>query len=231
MSDTPEKARIPKAGGPSQLSKEDERGPAGWSDAEVVRRVRAGESDAFRVLVDRYQGRALGLARRVLRDEDAARDAVQEAFLKAYRSLGKFEGRAKFYTWFYRLVMNQCLDMKRRARPERFAEFEDADPLEVAAGQMAPPEVAGVAFEPAAETLRGELREQIAKAVALLPEGPRDTLVMREVDGLSYAEIAKALGIPKGTVMSRLHYARKQVKATLLAAGISPGTVAPEEGE
>ncbi|NNL86651.1 MAG: sigma-70 family RNA polymerase sigma factor [Myxococcales bacterium] len=191
------------------------------SDAEVVSRVRSGETDAFRLLVERYQARALGLARRVLRDDDAAKDAVQEAFLKAYRSLAKFEGRAKFYTWFYRLVLNQCLDMKRRAKPERFAEFEDADPLEVAAGQVPQPEVAGVAYEPAAEAMRGELRQHIAKAIAQLPDGPRKTLVMREVDGLSYAEIAKALDVPKGTVMSRLHYARKQVKTMLIAAGVS----------
>ena len=199
----------------------DDIGNDGLSDAEVVLRVRSGESDVFRLLVERYQARALGLARRVLRDDDAARDAVQEAFLKAYRSLAKFEGRAKFYTWFYRLVLNQCLDMKRRAKPERFAEFEDADPLEVAAGQVPQPEVAGVAYEPAAEALRGELRQHIAKAIAQLPDGPRETLVMREVDGLSYAEIAKALRIPKGTVMSRLHYARKQVKTMLIAAGVS----------
>jgi RNA polymerase sigma-70 factor (ECF subfamily) len=199
----------------------DDIGNDGLSDAEVVSRVLSGDSDAFRLLVERYQARALGLARRVLRDDDAARDAVQEAFLKAYRSLAKFEGRAKFYTWFYRLVLNQCLDMKRRAKPERFAEFEDADPLEVAAGQVPQPEVAGVAYEPAAEALRGELRQHIAKAIAQLPDGPRETLVMREVDGLSYAEIAKALRIPKGTVMSRLHYARKQVKTMLIAAGVS----------
>lgn len=198
-----------------------ETGKDGLSDAEVVSRVRSGETDAFRLLVERYQARALGLARRVLRDDDAAKDAVQEAFLKAYRSLAKFEGRAKFYTWFYRLVLNQCLDMKRRAKPERFAEFEDADPLEVAAGQVPQPEVAGVAYEPAAEAMRGELRQHIAKAIAQLPDGPRKTLVMREVDGLSYAEIAKALDVPKGTVMSRLHYARKQVKTMLIAAGVS----------
>jgi len=100
------------------------------SDEEAIRRVLAGDRDAFAVLVERYQGRAFRLAQRVLRSEEAARDAVQDAFLKAYSSLSRFQGRSSFYTWFYRLVMNQCLDARRRDKASRQVEFEEGGAAE-----------------------------------------------------------------------------------------------------
>jgi RNA polymerase sigma-70 factor (ECF subfamily) len=172
------------------------------------------------VLVERHQGRAYRLARRVLRDEEGARDAVQEAFLKAYASLDRFQGRSGFYTWLYRLVLNQCLDALRRRLSERRADWEEDDPIEKAAADT--PEVTGVVFQPAAEAMRGELREKLAAAIATLPASSRETLLLREVDGLSYAEIARAQGIPKGTVMSRLHYARQRLQQVLAEAGVTP---------
>ncbi len=197
-------------------------------DAAVVERARAGDHEAFRVLVERYQGRLFRLALRVLRDEEQARDAVQDAFLKVYRSLDRFEGRSSFYTWVYRLVMNQCLDARRRDRSDRHVEFEDERSGEL--GQGAP----GGPPEPAAELLRGELRGQMQRAIAALPEDARRTFLLREVDGLSYAEIARSLRIPKGTVMSRLHYARRRLRAALLEAGIEQpagGSLGAEEIE
>jgi RNA polymerase sigma-70 factor (ECF subfamily) len=193
----------------------------GSSDEEAIRRVLAGDSDAFAVLVERYQGRAFRLALRVLRDEDSARDAVQDAFLKAYSALSRFQGRSSFFTWFYRLVMNQCLDMKRRDKSDRHVEWEDGGMGENGSRSLLPPEVAGVRFAPAASLMRQQLREQLTEAIGLLPDGPRETLILREVDGLSYAEIAEAQRIPKGTVMSRLHYARKQLQAYLIEMGIT----------
>jgi len=204
------------------------------SDAEAIARARAGDHEGFRILVDRYQARAFRLARRVLRDEETARDAVQEALLKAYASLDRFEGRSSFYTWLYRLVMNQCLDLKRRDRSGRHVDWDDGDPVEAAGALQPPPEVSGVRFAPAADVMRKELRELISEAIEQLPGDARQTLLMREVDGLSYAEIAKAQGIPKGTVMSRLHYARRQVRELLIEAGVErPGgpASAGEEGE
>ena len=198
---------------------------AGPSDAEIVERARKGDHDAFRVLVERYQGRVYALALRVLRDEERARDAVQEGFLKAYTALSKFEGRSSFYTWLYRLVMNQCLDMKRRDRSDREVEWDETrsvDPAgsptaEALAGQGAGNPGPAVALE------RSELRKRVAEAIEQLPLEARETLLLREVDGLSYAEIAKALQIPKGTVMSRLHYARKRVQQLLVEAGVGIG--------
>jgi len=189
------------------------------SDDEVIDAIRAGDRDAFRVLVERYQGRAFRLALRILRDEDAARDAVQEALVKAYNNLAKFEKRSAFFTWLYRLVKNQCLDMLRRDRSSRALEWEEGSLAEAEASADATPQVAGVSFAPATETLRGQLREQIDAAIAKLPEAARETLILREVEGLSYQEIAEAQGIPKGTVMSRLFYARKQMQKLLIESG------------
>ena len=188
----------------------------GPSDEDAIRRAQAGDPDAYRVLVERYQGRAFRLALRVLKDEDAAQDAVQEAFLKAWNALPKFEGRARFFTWLYRLVMNQCLDQKRRDKSDRHTAYEEGGVVEAELSEVPPPEVEGVGFAaPAAEVARKELRARLAEAIEKLPDNARETLLLREVEGLSYAEIATTLDIPKGTVMSRLHYARKQLQGWL----------------
>ena len=175
--------------------------------------------------MERYQDRVFRLALRVLRDEEQARDAVQDAFLKVYQSLRRFDGHSSFYTWVYRLVLNLCLDLKRRDRSGREVEWDDARELEGVASEL-PASFEGGADAPADAVLRKELRRQIAAAIDGLPEVARETLVLREVDGLSYAEIAETLGIPKGTVMSRLHYARKRVQEALVEAGaadVGPG--------
>lgn len=195
--------------------------------------MRAGERDAYRVLVERYQGRAYRLALRMLRSEEAARDAVQEAFVKAYRALPRFQGRSRFYTWLYRMVVNQCLDARRRERSDRHVPFEEAGGPHGEGPEAPSPEVHGRPQGPAAGAMRKELRERIAAAVEALPESARETFLLREVDGLSYAEIARSQGIPKGTVMSRLHNARQRLRETLLAAGVeAPGAAAgaPESG-
>lgn len=207
----------------------------GPSDLEVIQRVRNGEREAFRLLVERYQGRAYRLALRVLRDEEAARDAVQDAFVKAYSALARFEGRSSFFTWLYRLVMNQCLDAKRRDKSGREVAFEEGGGIELASESSLPlvPEVDGVSFAPAATLMRKELLAHLTRAVEQLPPAARETLLLREVEGLSYAEIATALAIPKGTVMSRLHYARKQVQRLLVEAGVAEAeseTFEPPEG-
>ncbi len=191
---------------------------SGPTDAEVVEKAREGDHDAFRVLVERYQGRAFGLALRVLRNEDDARDAVQDAFLKAYGSLDRFQGRSSFYTWLYRIVMNQCLDRKRRDKSGREVEWNDeaASSQSPAAGALA---AGGAPVAPDEAVERGELRAAVAEAIAELPEDARRTIELREIDGLTYREISEALGIAKGTVMSRLHYARRKLQQTLASAG------------
>ena len=181
-------------------------------------RAREGDHEAFGVLVVRYQERVYRLALRVLRDEEQARDAAQDAFLKAYEALRRFEGRSSFYTWMYRLVYNLCLDMRRRDRSKQHVKWEDGH-AEAASSFESPPS-AGTQPEEALE--RAELRRNLASAIDVLPEDARQTLLLREVDGMSYAEIAETMGIPKGTVMSRLHNARRRVQQVLLEAGVGP---------
>ena len=195
------------------------------SDRDAVARAREGDQEAFRVLVDRYQGRAHRLALRVLRDEEQARDAVQDAFLKVHSNLGRFENRSSFYTWLYRLVMNVCLDAKRRDRSSRFVDTPELGDLERVATRESMPaseqkwrsheESPDDAFD------RAQLRDAVARAITALPDASRETLILREVEGLSYSEIAEALDIPKGTVMSRLHYARRRVQELLREAGMA----------
>jgi RNA polymerase sigma-70 factor (ECF subfamily) len=196
-------------------------------DAEVVARAREGDHAAFRVLVERYEGRVFRMAVRVLRDEEQARDAVQDAFIKAYGSLDRFEGRSGFYTWLYRIVMNQCLDRKRRDKSDREVEWKDE--VESLPMDGVPPLVGDPApGGPEVQVGRLELRKLVASAIEALPEDARRTIQLREIDGLSYKEIAEALGIPKGTVMSRLHYARQRLQELLRAAGVDP--LAADEG-
>ena len=195
------------------------------SDRDAVARAREGDQEAFRVLVERYQGRAHRLALRVLRDEEQARDAVQDAFLKVHSNLGRFESRSSFYTWLYRLVMNVCLDAKRRDRSSRFVDTPEVGDLERIATHESMPvtEQHWRSHEEAPDDAltRSELRHAVARAITALPDAARETLILREVEGLSYSEIAEALDIPKGTVMSRLHYARRRVQEILREAGMA----------
>ena len=188
------------------------------SDHDVVLRARDGDHGAFRVLVERHEARVYALSLRLLRDPDWAQDAVQEAFLKAYRALRKFEGRSAFGTWMYRLTYNHCLDMLRADKSGRFVEWEEETTPDASSSVDFAQSIRG----PAEEVERGELREQLAKAIQTLPDAIRQTLVMREVDGLRYGEIAETLKIPKGTVMSRLFHARKRLREILVDQGVQP---------
>ena len=192
------------------------------SDHEVVLRARDGDHEAFRILVKRHETRVHALALRLLRDPDWAQDAVQEAFIKAYRALRKFEGRSAFGTWMYRLTYNHCLDMRRADKSGRYVEWEEERTLGADIGASDSPALASSIRGPGEEMERGELREQLQKAIETLPEPIRQTLVMREVDGLRYGEIADLLEIPKGTVMSRLFHARKRLREVLREQGVTP---------
>jgi RNA polymerase sigma-70 factor (ECF subfamily) len=198
--------------------------PDAEAEAEAVRRARDGDREAFRVLVERHQGRAYRLALRVLRDEEGARDVVQDAFLKAWGSLDRFEGRSGFYTWLYRIVMNLCLDRRRRSRTRREVEWSEA-----AVAEAGTPALADSGAAPDEALDRSQLRGLLARAIQALPDDARRTIELREIDGLSYQEIAQALGIPKGTVMSRLHYARRRLAAALQAAGVEDFAGAEED--
>jgi RNA polymerase sigma-70 factor (ECF subfamily) len=213
----------------SALAEEDAAGP-GHRERALVARARDGDHEAFRILVERHEGRVHALALRILRDPEWARDAVQEAFIKAYRALRRFEGRSSFNTWLYRLTYNHCLDMRRADKTHRHVEWDEermssetGDPGGSSPGED-PPLLPGAPPGPAQALERSELRVQLVDAIATLPEDARQTLVMREVDGMSYAEIAQVLQVPKGTVMSRLHNARKKVREILTQRDVTPST-------
>ncbi len=185
------------------------------AEAELVDRSRRGDQKAFRTLVERYQRRVFALALGLLKDPDEARDISQEAFLKAHRHLGSFQGTASFYTWLYRITVNLCIDRKRRVGrgsevelDERLSHRQVGSPADILSTQK-------LSFNPQRVAQSSELRKRILAALAQLSEQHRAVLILREVEGLSYKEIADSMDCPEGTVMSRLFHARRQMQELL----------------
>lgn len=179
-------------------------------DREAVRRVQAGETEAFELLVEKYKRKTFRLAFGVLRDQEEALDVAQEAFVKAFRSLPKFKGDSAFYTWLFRITMNLALD-RRRQRVSRAKALgaEDVPPEEWERTAVA------TGPDPEAEAASAERRARIARALESLSENHRAIIILSDIEGHSYRDIAEVLGIPMGTVMSRLHNARKRLRETL----------------
>ncbi len=185
------------------------------AEAELVERCRQGDQRAFRTLVERYQRKVFSLAFGLLKDPDEARDISQEAFLKAHRHIGSFQGTASFYTWLYRITVNLCIDRKRKVGrgsevelDERLSHRQVGSPADVLSAQK-------LSFNPQRVAQSSELRHRILEALAQLSEQHRAVLVLREVEGLSYKEIADSMDCPEGTVMSRLFHARRQMQQLL----------------
>lgn len=184
-------------------------------DLRLVGLAKQGDALAFKRLVERNQGRLYAVAFGMLRDRDDAMDVVQDAFIKAHRKLPEFEGNAAFSTWLYRICVNLCIDKKRSDARRRSVDIDD-----VRASDMGEDSVyAGIDIVPklsATNPLKNakdkELGREIGRALGELSEDHRTILVLREVDGLSYEEISDVLGIPRGTVMSRLFHARKNMQ-------------------
>jgi RNA polymerase sigma-70 factor (ECF subfamily) len=187
-------------------------------DRALVDRARGGDKDAFRLLYQRYHRRAYALALGVVKNPEDALDVVQDAFLKAHRHLEGFEGNASFYTWLYRIVMNVAIDQVRKAGRAPTVDYDDAvahlDSDAPADLQDLVPQLVG--GNPAKELQRREIREKIDEAMAKLSENHRAVLVMREIDGLSYEEMATVMKCSKGTIMSRLFHARRYMQKYLL---------------
>jgi RNA polymerase sigma-70 factor (ECF subfamily) len=187
------------------------RGADSPDDNSLVRDARRGDAQAFRALVERYQRRVYQLALGMVKDPDEAMDVTQETFVRVHRYLPSFKGDSSFFTWTYRIATNLCLDAaRRRGRGER-VEMDESD-AEIEA-RMDPPSAALAGPQRAA--LNAELKGKIDEALASLSENHRAILLLREVEGLSYEELARALGIRKGTVMSRLFHARLKMQRKL----------------
>ena len=185
-------------------------------DAGLVTRLRAGERSAYETLVRRFGGLMLAVARRLLRNEDDARDAVQEAFLAAFRSIDRFEGHAQLGTWLHRIVVNAAL-MKIRAQrrvPSVAGSIEEMLPAFEADGHRLNPRPA---WDAAADALieQRETREMIRRKVDTLPEPYRTVLLLRDIEEIDTDQTASLLEISRSAVKTRLHRARMALRKLL----------------
>jgi RNA polymerase sigma-70 factor (ECF subfamily) len=206
-------------------------------DRALIAKAQAGDTVAFRSLVERHQRRAFAIALSLVRDENDAREIVQDAFLRVFKGLPNFQGGSSFFTWLYRILTNLSIDLirkpgrglgeltERRAETDLDSEpdfpllsrIEGADPVEV--------------------VRRQEIAARLQSALDALPVYHRGVIVMREVEGLSYEEMARVMGVSKGTIMSRLFHARQKLQRALVDCyteqvghGPRPGRGAAQEG-
>jgi RNA polymerase sigma-70 factor, ECF subfamily len=180
-------------------------------DRELIVRAQGGDEPAFAELVQRHRRRAFAIAFGLVRDEEDASEIVQEAFLRVYRGLDAFNGAASFFTWLYRIVKNLSIDLMRRPAWQR--ELTD----DLAGEQVDALFFSHVLGADPEDTLRRrELALVVGAAIDALPSYHRAVILMREVEGMSYEEMAVAAGVSKGTIMSRLFHARKKLQRALL---------------
>lgn len=195
-----------------------------------------GDTAAFRSLVERHQRRAYGIALALVKDENDARELVQDAFLRVYKSLNSFQGSSSFFTWLYRIITNLSIDLLRR--PGHRATELDEGRLELEEDQEAFfPFLSRVdGSDPVDVVRRKEIGERLQTALDALPSYHRGVIVMREIEGLSYEEMAQAMGVSKGTIMSRLFHARQKLQRALAdcyqehVGALPVDAVAPDRG-
>lgn len=181
-------------------------------DQALVERVQRGDKQAFGLLVEKYQRKLGRLLSRMIRDQAEVEDVVQEAFIKAYRALPNFRGESAFYTWLYRIGINTAknylVSMGRRPQTSNEIEVEDAENFEDG-DELRTMET------PETELLTKEIAKTVNDTVALLPEELRTAITLREIEGLSYEEIAALMNCPIGTVRSRIFRARETIAQKL----------------
>ena len=176
-------------------------------DAQIVKRVQKGDKHAFDLLVIKYQYKVQAVVNRFIKDSSEVQDVTQEAFIKAYRAIQNFRGESQFYTWLYRIAVNTAKNhlVTRNRRPP-------SDDVDVAdAEHYGGSEYLKDNDTPESEIYRGELEKVVFKAVSDLPEDLRTAVTLREMEGMSYEEIASIMECPVGTVRSRIFRAREAI--------------------
>lgn len=182
------------------------------ADTEMLRLVLAGDTTAYRGLVEKYQGRVYSMVYGMLRNREDARDITQDAFVKAYNHLNNFRLESSFYTWLYKIAMNLAIDLVRKKKRRNNTSFEEEIGTRGEDGGLSELHHAD---GPSKALERKQLHARILDALDHLPEDQRQAILLRELEGLSYKEIADVMDIPEGTVMSRLFYARKKLQKLL----------------
>ena len=200
---------------PPASNTKEARAKEAQEDRALVERVQAGDREAFRSLVQRHQRRAFAIAMALVRDENDANELVQDAFLRVYKNLGSFQGQSSFFTWLYRIITNLSIDLIRKPG-RQLAELNDGrhDADEVNEEFPFLSRIDGA--DPSDVVRRQEIAARLKTALEALPEYHRGVILMREVEGLSYEEMAQAMGVSKGTIMSRLFHARQKLQRALV---------------
>ena len=180
-------------------------------DQELILRLQRGDEWAFQLMVRRFRKKIFSIAFGITLDAEESQDIMQEVFLQVYRTIGDFRGDASLATWLYRITVNRSLNWKRRwARRFKWlhvsTDSTDGQPVVEPESDLPSPEI---------RVANAQTRRQIDNALKMLPDQARTVFVLREIEGLSYEEIADAIGIKLGTVRSRLFHARKRLKEIL----------------
>lgn len=181
-------------------------------DAALVSRAQSGDHSAFDTLMIKYRERIYGVVYNMTANRDDAADITQDAFIKAFSSIQRFQGKSSFFTWLYRIAVNTALSHIKKNRKRRFFSFEN---LHEDAGYETAVEVLSAKTKTDKNVLLGELQEKLNEALQKLSPKHRTVVVLYEIDGLSHAEIADIVGCSQGTVRSRLHYAKQQLQSYL----------------
>ena len=191
------------------------------SEKKIIEKVLGGDANAFEELVLRYEKTVYNLALRMVGDRDDAFDMTQEAFIKAYGSLSSFRGDSKFSVWIYRITTNVCLDFLRSKSRKQQVSLTVSDDDEDAQLDIPDPKA-----DPEQQLIKKISMQSVEEGLKTLPDKQRQIIVMRELGGMSYAEIGKALSIEEGTVKSRIFRARKRLCIFLLDSGNIPESIA-----
>ena len=177
-----------------------------YDEPGVISRCQQGDQEALRAIFEQYQKKVYRIAYGVVREREDARDIVQEVFIKLFRSIKNFRGKSQFYTYLYRMTMNTALDHVRKMKKTRASSLDE---------EGSPQPTDEIEDRPDRIFYKKELEGKLKEALEKLPADQKATLIFREIEELSYQEIAGTMGCSIGTVMSRLHYGRRRLQELL----------------